>query len=39
LRVWSLLICVVKNSRTRCAAFVGVKSEAGCSPVAGARFH
>ena len=29
-RAWSLLICVVKNSNTRCAAFgVGANSEAG----------
>ena len=32
LRVWSLLIWAVKNSRTRFAAFgVGAKSGAGCS--------
>src|SRR5260221_11916044 len=37
-RVWSLLICAVKNSRTRCAAFgVGVKSGAGRRSGEGAR--
>ena len=38
MHVWWLLICAVKNSRTRFAAFgVGVKSEAGSSSGAGER--
>ena len=36
MRVWWLLICAVKDSGTRFAAFgVGVKSEADCSSGAG----
>jgi len=36
--VWSLLICVVKNSSERCAAFgVGANSEAGSTAGAGER--